>query len=290
MSELGPQALAALDALQKQAPTDLQRERVRARLLSLGVAASAAGGGSLLAGTAAAATSAASGPLVSGAVGAPAVGVVAGGAASAGAVTGAMVQVGVSGSSMTASGTLLAAATKLAALPLALKLGAVAVTLAGALSVPYVVGPANRSAPGAIAEAGSRRAPAAPRASVATPAAPTMKLELPEEAVVELSPLPAEPVVTQLVPPDKVARPVEDPRAVRQPTPAAAELQQTASSLAAESALLADALSALRSGDMGQARQLLDQHERDFARHPLLERERERMRRELAELKSTTSP
>jgi hypothetical protein len=54
--------------------------------------------------------------------------------------------------------------------------------------------------------------------------------------------------------------------------------------LAAESALLSEALRALRGGEPARARALLDQHESAYAHTALLARERERMRAELSNL------
>lgn len=295
MSELGPEARDALEALKTQTSSQGERERVRARLLGLGVAVSA-GAATVVAGGAAASTigvtgggllaSGASAPAVPTAVGAALGGAALGGTAVTGATTataGALSTVATATSSaassaglssLGAAGLLAGTAAKLASLPVAFKASAAALALACALAVPLQSEPEPRT---------TRPDIASPGALPSTRSEPSKRLPEPlrgSRDVVTLEPLPSL-SVPEPVPSAPEAEAPTQPRPRRAAPAATLEEQRTASSLAAESALLADALRALRNGEHTRARQLLDQHERTFLGHALLEQERERMRLEL---------
>lgn len=284
MSELSEASQNALSALRDNVASDDQRERMRARLLSAGVAVSvaAAGAAASISATAAASTSAA---VASNVVGSAQV------ASAMSSAAAPVAAAPVVASKLVLSGV----AAKLVALPLAIKAAVAVGTVGLALTVPRMLTPKvehhvehkDRSMPAAYAATDALMAkpkrvelPSAPiDLSVAAPVAETAPAPVVE-------PL-AEPVVAvRPATPAQRAPRLAGPPPAREPAPAP-EITKVASVLAAESALLADALRALRANQLGDARALLDRHQRDFGISALLAPERERMREELSQRERT---
>lgn len=271
MTELSPRARAACEALRADGASDEERERVRARLSALGVAMSVGAGAALTAGTA-----------TSAAASVASVGIHAG-APSALPVASLATQAGGSalGGTFAAKGALVGAASagKLLALPMAVKAGLAAVAVGSALVAPTLF---TSPAPGAS------RATHEYAQHIETPATPAQKprpvVEMMVEPAREQSPLAVAPTSAPVQ-----TRTLNGAAPRRQNTAQARAIAQAPtappeSTLAAESALLAQALAALRSGHAERARDLLQRHEEIYGVHALLARERERMRRELSHL------
>jgi hypothetical protein len=180
----------------------------------------------------------------------------------------------ISGGALASKGALIGAAGagKLLALPLAVKAGLAVVAVGSALVAPKLFSAPDVPPPAIAVERAEQpnvtRSPE--RSTAVSPAeqtAPALTPAAPSDAV--------ESRVRSLAP----RRPSNAARAVADAPPHAPE-----STLAAESALLAEALSALRSGRTERAHELLARHEEIDGAHAQLARERERMRRELSHL------
>lgn len=277
MSELSQNARAALSALREDTASQAQRDRMRARLAAVGVAV----GVSAVASTA-----------VASAVGATAAGTA--GAVGASLASEAPVVLSGASTSVAAGGKLALSgvAAKLAALPMAIKAAASVGAVSLALTVPQVftTKPAHKAPTTHAASHATHvntRAPQRamrPQASAAAPAVEALPSTPPviEAAVRNEQPLARETKVERA----RTHEPSARSSRIASPPPApapASEVHEVASVLAAESALLADALRALRTGQWSAAHTLLDRHEQSFGARALLAPERERMRKELAE-------
>lgn len=252
MTELSPHARAACDALRADPGSADERERVRARLSALGVAMTVGAGAALVTGSASAGAGAlAPSALPTAALGnasAPALG-----ALTKGALVGA------------------AGASKLVGVPVVVKASLALLVVTSALAAPRLLQPAQPRA----RESQTQTTPST-AAPVIKAVAPKRSARAPESAPPRVEPLP---VVAE-----KGARAARaEARSVRTPAPRA-PLPVKESTLAAESALLELALSALRAGRAERARDLLARHEEMYGPHALLARERERMREELSHL------
>jgi hypothetical protein len=295
MSELSTRGRVAVAALQGDTASEAAEARVRARLSTLGVAVMASGASASLVGSAAAASAAPSmAPAAIAGVGG--LGTSASAAPAALAATGTT---GVAGASMAPTAGVLAGGglvggvgvlTKLASVPVALKASALLALVAGAGAVAL---PAARVQPTAHTE--PARAPQQLETSV-----PHVEMKLPSRNSANAQPVQATDLSAQAGAEGSVAPVAGTARETRatsvhtalagaratQSTPpraSRAAAEAPGSTLAAEGALLATALRALRAGQRAHAHDLLDQHERVFGPHALLARERERMREELSQ-------
>jgi hypothetical protein len=201
--------------------------------------------------------------------------------------------------------------TKLASVPLVLKAGAVAALVAGASAVALPSTHAPQRAQQTIAAVAHEPAARVQVSRAQEGTAPTRPVPIVPMAL-QVTPEPAA-AAHPNTPPDGIpsapaseapaaavaqdARPL-GARVLKPAAPSlgregaassaseadATHLQEArGSTLAAEGAVLAAALRALRAGEPAEAERLLDDHQRTYGTHALLAQERERMRAELSQ-------